>query len=219
MADRPILFSGPMVRAILDGRKTQTRRVVKDQPEFGEKYAAHDPWFGEDGLWRWMHGVVCRERTAVRCRYGVVGDRLWVRETFQYESKTGDFEWDVKNCLIRYRATEPDAGPWVNAEDVESSAWRPSIHMPRWASRLTLEVTGVRVERVQDISAKDAVSEACLPGRAGMRTIALNGVTAFDAFRQTWDSLNAKRGYSWDANPWVWVLEFKRILSETETPQ
>ena len=184
MKERPILFSDPMVRAILGGRKTQTRRVVK--PE-------------------WKPGI---ERSPFLVRhasefspYGQRGDRLWVRETWQDTGVAGVEH--LSDGQIVYRATDPD---W---EQLEGWKWRPSIFMRRRDSRITLEVTDVRVERVREISEEDAADEGFddvylvkqqLPSDARVY-----------AFRQTWDELNAKRGFSWESNPWVWVVSFKRL--------
>ncbi|MBW7932469.1 MAG: hypothetical protein H3C62_02410 [Gemmatimonadaceae bacterium] len=167
-------------------------------PRFEGQFVVANSTLTEDSLW-------------IECAYGVPGDRLWVRETFQYEAKTDAFEWDVRNCIIRYRATEPGAGPWLTAEDDISDAWRPSIHMPRWASRLTLEVTGVRVERVQDISEEDAKAEgSTVPWmyKATQEPVATHRA----AFARLWDSINAKRA-PWSSNPWVWVVAFKPIAA------
>ncbi|WP_103173731.1 hypothetical protein [Paracoccus sp. SY] len=199
MADRPILFSGPMVRAILDGRKTQTRRVLKpvrgltlgDLQDEGE-----------------------REGNTIHCARHQVqepsfapGDRLWVRETFSYE------------CLDVDR--DGILPPWYWADGNPSSGDftrpKPSIHMPRWASRLTLIVTDVRVQRLQDISEADAVAEGIYewePRDAdGMRHFGLPelGVscpTAARGFMWLWDSLNEARGFGWNANPWVVAVTF-----------
>lgn len=181
MRERPILFSGPMVRAILDGTKTQTRRVAM-HTVCGVRVArlAYDP--APD---------VCA------CPYGVPGDRLWVRETFAPFSTGGAV----------YRADKPRFSP--GAHEVVGGSWHPSIHMPRWASRLSLEVTGVRVERLQDISEADAIAEGCHDSD-GAPTQELSG-TARGAFALLWDDLNADRGYGWDANPWVWVVEFRKV--------
>lgn len=162
MKERPILFSGPMVRAILDGRKTQTRRVVKP------RQGMLDDW------------------TGLPCPYGKPGDRLWVRETCYFEQPHGE---------VIYRA-DPGSEKALDPE-FTGLRWRPSIHMPRWASRITLEIVNVRVERLQDIRVDDARAE---------------GVTAkwpVHGFRNLWQSIN---GFgSWDANPWVWVVEFRNM--------
>lgn len=219
MKERQILFSGAMVRALLDGRKTQTRRVVKPQPPASTRdvFTFHHPdprthyWaFDGDALTDW----------AQPCPYGDVGDRLYVRETWQHSNHPfGPYDED---CLVFYRADYLDdpLGP-----DLERSAdgirreWRPSIHMPRAASRITLEVTGVRVERLQSISDEDAraegtscyVCDRALDGHGDADCHCFHRQASASDFRILWDSLNAARGYGWDINPWVWVVEFERI--------
>jgi hypothetical protein len=230
--ERPILFSAPMVRAILDGRKTQSRRVVKPQPCVGPlpggKYEASDPFVGTDGVWRFMRGAVSRDADDVgRCKYGEVGDRLWVRETFSLNHSIHYAHDNGRGVTgMMYRAsTVGDVDPGHGRPFEGERRWRPSIHMPRWASRITLEVTGVRVERVQEITAGDCYAE-------GVRTVPSDQKAAFmpgtdigamlgkpddryrSVFMQYWEMLNAKRGYGWDANPWVWVIEFKRADGE-----
>lgn len=204
MKERPILFSGEMVRAILDGRKTQTRRVAR----IPRGYEEWTPEAGSDGT------LVLRGQgisTWVDCPYGVPGDRLWARETWRERGTTGihiageqDAEW------LEYRADG----------DVDGPSWRPSIHMPKWASRITLEVTGVRVERVQDISEEDAIAEGIQVedrsfGRAWRNYDSRMPSEWFThhtaSFWSLWDSINAKRGYSWESNPPVWVVEFRRV--------
>jgi len=179
MTERPILFNGEMVRSILDGSKTQTRRVMKPQASTFAPSPIRCHELDEGG-----YGFFDEERD-YKSPYGKPGDRLWVRET-HYVFSAG--YKDGRDRHIVYRATEPDA----------PCGWTPSIHMPRWASRITLEVVSVRVERVQDISEADAASEGTPILQGGNRT----------EFRMLWDSINAKRGYGWDANPWVWVIEF-----------
>ncbi|WP_434715475.1 hypothetical protein [Paraburkholderia sp. A3RO-2L] len=205
MREIPILFSGPMVRAILDGSKTQTRRIVKPAGAHHIfQFRGKDEARGADeptGEWAWCRSAhVVSEH--IRCPYGKPGDRLWVRETWQgpmWEEGTWDADTDYhtpKYC--EYRA---DGGPtpeYVDFEDNLRQGWKPSIHMPRWASRITLEVSGVRIERLQSISEADAEAEGIEGGHATVQ------------FRGLWDSV-ALRGADWDANPWVWVVEFKRI--------
>jgi hypothetical protein len=174
MKERPILFSGPMVRAILDGRKTQTRRAIRPPM----------PW--RDG---WGVGL-----GEYNCPYGQPGDRLWVRETWAPK------QWEKGAC---YRATG-------DLLDTGHCQWRPSIHMPRWASRITLEVIGVRVERLQDISEADAEAEGCepLPMCGGPE---VGGYNCYQSgFELLWGSINGKLA-PWSSNPWVWVVEFQRI--------
>ncbi len=191
MKERPILFSGEMVRAILEGRKTQTRRIVKPEP-----LPYTEVWHPREQVCR--HTDYWFARVAARCKYGVPGDRLWVRETW------GDGEQNNCEPGVYYRATDP---AWD--EEETGFRWKPSIHMPRWASRITLEVTGVRVERLQDISEADARDEG-----AGLL---LEDREYWDGdpdqyrkcFRVLWESINGPG--SWAENPWVWVIEFKRI--------
>ena len=189
MADvKPILFSVDMVRALLAGRKTQTRRVVKDQDIPDEVYELIP---GD------MHP----------CPYGQPGDLLWVREAW-----SGCFD----QGHIRVRDRHPDiVWYWAdgNCPDGDWEKPRPSIHMPRWASRLTLRVTGIRVERVQDISQSDADAEGCPGFYSPMHPDAgvTDGQTPREEFAELWNSINAKRGFGWDANPWVWVIDFEVI--------
>ena len=210
MKERPILFSGPMVRAILEGRKTQTRRVVNSP----------DP--------------LCCDPRPIRSDYEV-GMRLWVREPWGIDSLGGmsgpnEYSHDYE---VRYRADgfrqsfsidgpRGVTDPYMRYFDTQRGEWRPSIHMPRWASRITLEVVKVRVERVQKISEEDARAEG-VPKLDGWpkNNRQLEALLIADregklgthkgAFEVLWDSINAKRGYGWDANPWVWVIEFRRI--------
>lgn len=207
MKERPILFSGAMVRAILDGRKTQTRRVCKARGvdfigsggRSGADWNDPDCWGYEagDGEWYVLSRSPSNGMRSIVCPYGQPGDRLWVRETWNLiEAVFGGTTRPV------YRASPETYTQYPGI------AWRPSIFMPRWASRITLEVVGVRVERVQDIDDADAYAE-------GMEPLAdewvHSGASARDLFLMLWNEINAKRGYSWDSNPWVWVVEFKRI--------
>ena len=220
MTERPIIFSAPMVRALLDDRKTQTRRAVKPQP------LNIVPFIGVGGLPTWEfgtcahhHGVIDRH---IKCPFGQPGDRLWVRETFAIVPRTAYACSDgVQQTL---RPDDPHDAAIYRADWSRSNGgiqWRPSIHMPRWASRINLEITSVRVERLQDISEADAKAEGVceLPGQAAERGCwwsgdvgagaALHGRTPFVGYRLLWEHINGAR--SWDANPWVWVIEFKRI--------
>lgn len=192
MRERPIIFSGEMVRAILEGRKTQTRRVVKPQPPLDE-WGVSKPWQTD------AFEVNGRD---YRCPYGLPGDRLWVRETFSPDY----FDAQSRHA---YRAD------WTleSGEFVPEPKWTPSIHMPRWASRITLEVTDVRVERVQDISNSDIYAEGILPPDPDEPGPYDPDEGARSAFKDLWWSINAKRGYGWEKNPWVWVVEFKRVES------
>lgn len=214
MKERPILFSGPMVRAILEGRKTQTRRIVKQQPD--DNGLSHMPnapldWRDEvHGEWiQWKgetpNGDTWRGR--VQCW---PGDRLWVRETHR-------FTQDKYHDRIQYRADGEELFVHDNAEwlrNKDRDRWRPSIFMPRWASRITLDVTKVSVQRLQDISEEDAKAEGCEEITPGFyrNYLSTDGATYYSAamsFQSLWESINGTG--SWDANPWVWVVTFKKI--------
>ena len=201
MKERPILFSGPMVKAILEGRKSQTRRVMKPQPI----KLPYDHIFpsGEHGL---MSDTPHQYGSSMAhfCPYGKVGDRLWVRETLR-RAESGTPTRYLDGCPVMRDGESID---WP----FKRSPW-PSIFMPRWASRISLEITGVRVERLQEITEEDAVAEGCelMVGVTAGGCIGL--VSARYAFRKLWDSINGKK-YPWSENPWVWVIEFKRIEKE-----
>ena len=195
MKERPILFSAPMVRAILEGKKTQTRRVWKQPTSLCMK---DDCLYATEHDARQSFNPIARDE--IVCPYGQRGDRLWVRETWQYSWAPEDA--DLKDCYI-YKADFPE---------YKATPWRPSIHMPRAASRLTLEVMGVRVERLQDISEDDASAEGCpLPMRQRKQYVDRDD-TAYGWFRQLWKVINGVE--SWDQNPWVWVVEFKKVEAE-----
>ncbi len=197
MTERPIIFSAPMVRAILDGRKTQTRRAIKPVPTFNGGGACHDA----DALQQdfvepyWVFPETCK--------YGKPGDLLWVREAWtQYP-----IELNPEPCDAWYKATSNGPPPPFK--------WRPSIHMPRWASRITLEVKGVRVERLQDITQKDAIAEGLTKEIAPNGHVTwhvpdlLGAQTPCRAFRLLWENINGPG--AWESNPWVWVIEFERV--------
>lgn len=199
MKERPILFSGPMVRAILNGKKTQTRRVIKWPVSDHSGEHKIDPMVRYGGYW--YKPTECNP-------YGKVGDRLWVRETFAHCPK--DFK-DTNGII--YRADG------VYNDYVATNEWHPSIHMARSESRIALEITGIRVERVQDITEEDAKAE-------GIQLIAgthqkvdpitytigeKEPITYRFLYSGLWDNINLKRSYGWDSNPWVWVIEFKRV--------
>lgn len=192
-----------MVRAILEGRKTQTRRIVKPQPLHvtpfmtGQLGGEKTPT-GEFGLHLNNDRVIEKH---VRCPYGQPGDRLWVREACYVES-IGTANGYGRHIL--YRATDQDA---------PVSKWTPSIHMPRWASRITLEVVSVRVERLNDISEGDAIAEGIAVDELNhvIREDGINWGGSIGEFANLWESINGPG--SWEANPCVWVVEFKRIES------
>lgn len=198
MGDRPILFSASMVRAILEGRKTQTRRACKPQPDAG--------CIGNIGP-----GIpfIRGERRDIRCPYGQAGDWLWVRETFGYLRQFYECDADASGSVI-YRADGEPKG-------CHGTAWRPSIHMPRWASRIHLEVIDIRVERLNDISEADARAEGAMYhdgqgiGHSGWRHDYKDvHADARSSFARLWQEINGPG--SWAANPWVWVVEFKRVI-------
>jgi|SRR6185503_3313759 len=209
-----------MINTILEGRKTQTRRVAKLLLPGDKNYihaATHKGWVS---------------KRATQSRFGMPGDRLWVREGWQWFGRTrngagpeGGFQYRADLAQRTFQEFQDPDARWrdflqANEED-KLNRWRPSIHMPRWASRITLETTDIRVERLRDISEEDAKAE-------GMESLGLRGgwdgqmrefysskeSLSFDPvrkFRLGWDGLNAKRGYGWEKNPWVWVITFKRI--------
>ena len=251
MRELPILFSGPMVQAINEGRKTVTRRVMKQQPtevgfcnQCGSRCGAGGCCNkGRDVVWTWpapacgfvaVSLLVCNRlqghtgehyssnpsealTTAPPvCPYGQPGDLLYVRETFCIETNFGlDDEvgypppfddgrpilWQEDDEMGRwweqchYRAIDPKP-ELVDESTDRMLGWKPSIHMPKWAARIWLEITSIRVERVQEITEADAIAEG--------------GPMGLQPFETLWDILNAKRGYSWESNPWVWVVGFRR---------
>ncbi|WP_218117000.1 hypothetical protein [Enterobacter hormaechei] len=211
MKERGMIFNGEMVRAILDGRKTQTRRPLKWKQtrftEIGER---------EDGSkWPWSEDAehVCDFWHP--CPFGAVGDRIWVRETW---AEAGAGAPDLK----LYRANYPEHVPthYENVPPASDIRWTPSIHMPRWASRITLEITGVRIERLNSISQEDAQAEGMeLTGWRPTYSDPDSGGevwTPYDNFAQLWESIYGEE--SWKANPWVWVIEFKVVPNVQDNP-
>lgn len=195
LKEQPILFSGEMIRAILRGRKTQTRRVIKPQPK-SQPY----PYQFPSGEWAWKSNTPHQFglTTGHFCPYGQPGDRLWVRETWYRQFGGSE---------IVYRA---DGEQGIHK-------WDSPLFMPRKSSRITLEIIGVRIERVQDISEDDCDKEIFggdFPHNVIPDYGFHGGMSIQECFAVIWDSLNAKRGYGWDVNPWVWVIEFKRIKME-----
>jgi hypothetical protein len=188
MNEHPILFSTPMVTAILDARKIQTRRVVD------KLYPISNP----NGNWVYVGeengGYVFKDSISstipLKCPYGQVGDRLWVRETFLIATDNSII-YKADNNMARHKGI-----------------WKPSIFMPRWASRITLEIIDIKPQRLQDITHEDAISEGAkyMPA-AELREERMTVPQI--VFAGYWDSINEKRGYGWDKNPWVWVITFK----------
>lgn len=228
--EKPILFQAEMVRAILDGRKTQTRRVLKKIPETHEfcGFVVDGP---KDILGKCHFSDTPKECVHYNSLYEKcpfeIGMELWVRETFALENTLeyhGDHEVvkdgrPIKQCdngvddyllIPRYRATEPDVllmhDKWDEHDPkTQKTIWKPSIFMPRWASRIQLLITDIRVERLQDISEEDAKSE----GVDDNIEYYGDNPTSYNLFKSLWSQINRKE--SWDANPWVWIIEFERI--------
>lgn len=217
MKERPILFSAPMVRALLNGSKTQTRRIVKPQP-------VELPDFNRGGLSINVGGAKYQtfnpEMYRHRCPYGQAGDLLWVRETWRHTA----------SCLDEARAITEDimsgsAVDWradyverliktgeLTREDAEVSSdfetWKPSIHMPRWASRIMLEIINVRIEQLQAISDADCIAEGASGGHGSIPDYPY-AATPAEHYLHIWESINGSG--SWKSNPWIWVVEFKVI--------
>ena len=237
MEERPIIFNAEMVKAIMEGRKTQTRRVVKPQPpphhweDHPYHYISLKLLDTDSGYSMRFQHILCGIDSDcpfwVTCPYGKPGDRLWVRETWTmaggpdgtYDAAPNDGRpcWPddlpVQHRAF-YRATEPGV-------DVEEFGWTPSIHMPRWASRISLEITDIRVERVQDISdhgpQNDCTAEGVFHAGLYVPTMVERKGEGFSScekmmFRNLWDSINGQKpGRAWADNPWVWVVSFKRV--------
>ncbi len=231
---RPIIFGGANICAILDGRKTMTRRVVKPQPD-GDCALTSAKWYhptvvGAGGIAHPgdpVFGVSTLDgEQAWRCPYGAPGDMLWVRETWAV------LDMDDGRQIVAYRAgcDEHDCFNYVAADGtvrcIRVGPWKSPIHMPRWASRLTLRITDVRVERVTEISEADAQAEGVDPEREAFITangarghLGIEGYGRLEpgnlhrvAFARAWDAINGKRpGCAWADSPWVWVLGFERV--------
>lgn len=232
MSERGILMSAPMVRAILAGRKTVTRRVVTPQPAFNQSYSWHGRpiYEGEGRQWCWkgevFFDVDCTmsslsDSLVPFCPYGQAGDRLWVRETWKHFGNVHAGHEPVRAC-VKYRADDSsrECGSWPSfAEAPHRACWakgkspaQPSIHMPRWASRLLLPVVSVRVERLQAITEADAVAEGVEAGHVALDPtsgLATERGCYRAGFAKLWDEINGARpGCSWRDDPWVWRLEF-----------
>jgi hypothetical protein len=205
MTERPILFNSTMVSATLTDTKTQTRRAMRDQPcELLDYNRGHLSIRVRGGVYQAFNPQI----PPVRCPYGQPGDRLWVRETWMDLEGTGveHRDYNGKRARYAYRAETPPGSYGDKCRRDFGLKWRPSIFMPRTASRITLEVTEVRVERLQDISRGDAMAEGCpFPNMAV-------GPDPRGWYANLWESINGAG--EWGANPWVWVVSFKRITQE-----
>ena len=210
MKERGMIFNAEMVRAILDGRKTQTRRIMKLQPK-PSKSRPGDFWFSSKKLESMVHVSDLAPGNSPIADYhlfiqehcgpfGAAGDRIWVREA---GAEAGASAPELK----LYRANYPDHVPshYENVPPVEEIRWTPSIHMPRWASRITLEITGVRVERLNTISTESARAE----GYPAERELDGGNIDPWLWFRDLWDGIYPEQSFK--HNPWVWVISFKRI--------
>jgi hypothetical protein len=218
MKERPIIFNADMVRAVLDGRKTQTRRMLTPHhlKMINAAASAGECYPLESGNQQPNSQSYYREW----CQYGAVGDRLWVRETWMPDAPRdgtwGDVEFfgckgsPLSMIPERYRTPEHciHRASWDGQEMV---GWTPSIHMPRWASRITLEITGVRVERLNSMTESDALAEGCHGGHDSIPGY-MYSATPHEHFHHVWQSIYGDD--SWQANPWVWVIEFKRVEVE-----
>jgi hypothetical protein len=232
MTERPIIFSAPMVRAILAGTKTQDRRVVKPQPQWVNENAGSWIAIGEGGMAGprsdWLHWrgerIVPNDP---RCPYGQPGDRLWVREAWQafFDDEVqadrprgprhtmGQPARPDRKSFVFYKAD----GPGPVHPDGFQALWNSPLHLPRKYSRITLEVTAIRVERLRDISEADAIAEGVIEHQTlcpGTRACNVDGgpmmaCGPITAYRALWESINGPN--SWEANPWVWAIEFKRV--------
>ncbi len=207
--ERPILMNTESVKGILDDRKTQTRRVIKPQPTPEPDRIEYIKYYGV--TWGWSptskSGKVGIFKPPIyKCPYGKIGDRLWVRETWQqffpedWEKWPAMLDYYHKKCMwndeckIFYKANGPEEHP-----EYGKINWKPSIHISRIHSRIDLEITDIRIERVQDITYDDILAE---------------GIRSKNQMRELWDSINAKRGYGWNINPYVWIIVFKVLSKE-----
>lgn len=226
MKERGVIFNSEMVRAILDGRKTQTRQIVKSVP------TTHDfhGWImsstcaKDEGKAVWAIGdsPLLKDPIRLNCPLGKIGDRLWVRETWQgplvdYENANKLYKdpepfQTIKNCV--YKADGDACPEYFDADDNLRYGWKSSAQMPRWASRILLEITGVRVEQLQDINEEDAVAEGVAPLHGGywkhyQPDWTQHQLSARGSFVTLWNSINGVD--AWYKNPWVWVIEFRRV--------
>lgn len=217
MKERPVLFSAPMVRAILDGSKTQTRRIIKEQGHpCIQRDCRHAPELSCDNF--------------IVCPYGQIGDQLWVRETceifgFWVPKEPKGYKFVIHHDKLARYSDDQDycsfgtpKGLYGGKTALDAYQTRPSIHTPRWASRIQLEITGVRVERLHDIKTPDiysegAITEEWLEWREDVKGIGMPSGSSIENERDVWQRLWSKinGSESWNSNPWVWVIEFKRV--------
>lgn len=202
--ERPIIFDAESVRAILDGSKRQTRRVIKPQP-------THKIYWNPI-VYRGYAGWTDEHGRPYPCPYGKLGDRLWVREPHTYAGVRSPLYDTVVS--VDYRADDKridfvvgeeigeTVEAWIADREVDGDGdnWRSPIYMPRWASRITLEITDVRVESLHSVDEDDLLAEGAWS----------TGTGAWEWFIPRWDSINKRRGFGWDANPWVFVVDFRR---------
>jgi hypothetical protein len=225
MKERPILMNGEMVRAILDGCKTQTRRPIKEvqELEVAENLGKSDWLFRTlctsryNGLWSDMPNDQFIE---MYCPFGVVGDRLYVRESFQvFNVVNNDVIETIKPrpeiCAIGYRATEEVRASKIGDKEF-TGPWRPSIHMPKWATRIWLEITGIQVVRLQEITPHQALCEGVSDEVSGIPDSILDEEKFKESvyvnrFRSIWDKVYINNGFGWDVNPWVWAIHFRVV--------
>ncbi len=229
MSEKPILMNTEMVQMTLKDLKTQTRRVIKPQPVCDLEGAYFDSYNGGP-QWNWWlpDGRLCNDHDIIKCPYGKPGDELWVRETWRiYHGTT--------SAQIYYKASADNTGIQVDFGYAQmlkiNPRWRPSIHMPRWASRIQLRITDIRVERIQDITEEDAIEEGLtaitkdgslykygIPDNDGLPGTDNHGwpwnqweADPRKAFFKLIDSINGKRGFLVKDNYWLWVIKFERI--------
>lgn len=222
MTERPMLFSGPMVREILAGRKTQTRRAIKPQPKVLKNGTWYAPYAADPTNWCYLLGD--RQQCWAKCPYGSAGDRLWVRETFVHIADA----YDGMGDQTYYRAGHPDSPDWTKTNDewlrARGLKWKPSIHMPRAKSRISLIITNVRVQRLHDISEEDARAEGVQRYAAGHGYVSdtevaidpgwANFASHRAGFMTVWEEINGLA--SREANPWVWCVSFRTEQAKQE---
>jgi hypothetical protein len=225
MSEKPILFSAPLIPAIQDGRKTQTRRIVESRTIYPHgafwDHGAYEPVEITPAVWSFRlkdSKSLCtasRGAPVFKCPWGTAGTQLWVRETWCCAMDDGEYLYSPEcKQVCLYQATETEhiikdsgnGGTEYRKDGTEASPWVPSIHMPRWASRITLEVVKVLVQRLVEITEEDANAEG-FPSHLSVQTL----TPARSDFAAFWDSLNSKRGFGWAVNPYVWAITFRRI--------